>query len=111
MYILIKKSLCPSLKSDIREMIDKHIVKTWKFIEEDNRTRLIHTGDSQYEDVVLRFINTSRENIQYIKIEPFSKIGSKDKELAETHFGVVLGRFAELLNCHFQTIGSYETFL
>ena len=35
----------------------------------------------------------------------------EDKETAESHFGVVMGRFAELLNCHFADLASYKTYL
>lgn len=111
MFILIRKSQCPNLKSDIIKMIDAHQLKTWGYIEEEERYRLVHTGDDQYNDVVLRFINTSKDGQQYLKILPTVRLDAEDTELAETHFGVVLGRFAELLNCHFAMIGSYETVL
>ena len=109
MYILIKKALCPTLKHDIVEMIDAKKLHTWSYVEEEERKRLIHVGDDQYQDVVLRFINTSKDGQQFLKILPSVKLGAKDQKLAKQHFGVVLGRFAELLNCHFQVIASYET--
>ena len=112
MYILIKTSLCPELKKQIWEMIDVGEINTWKFIKEDGKRRLEHTSSlGHYDKVVLRFINTYIDGVSYIKIMPTTKVGETDHDAAEKQKGVVLGRFAELLNTHFSEIGSYETVL
>lgn len=111
MYILIKKIICPNLKSDIIKMIDAHQLSKWDYVEEEERRRLVYIGEDQYNDVVLRFINTSKDGLQYLKILPTVRLDAQDRELAEKHFGIVLGRFAELLNSHFTMIGCYETML
>lgn len=110
MYILIKTSLCPELKKQIREMIDEGIINTWTFITEEGKRRLEHSSSSgQYDKVVLRFINTFIDGVSFIKIIPTTKVGEADHDAAEDQKGIVLGRFAELLNTHFSEIGSYET--
>lgn len=111
MYILIKNDVCPNLKSDIAKLIDNKSVRTWKFVKEDNKNRLMHTGDEQYKDVVLRFINTFIEGEKYYRIVPHPVENCPDEETAQSHFGIVLGRFAEMLNIHFPHIEYYETFL
>jgi len=101
-----------SMRERIRKMIKDKEVLTWEFVEEDNYYRLMHNGDEQYEDVVLMFKSTKGKN--YVNIEPKVRDGVeglKEKETAESHFGVVMGRFAELLNCHFADLGSYKTYL
>lgn len=111
MYILIKNAVCPTLKSDIDELIKTKVVKTWKFVVEEGKRRLMHIGDEQYKDVVLRFINTYIDGEKYYRIEPHPAAGCSDKEMAMSHFGIVLGRFSELLNTHFPSIEHYETYL
>lgn len=111
MYILIKESACPNLKHDISSMIDNHLIRTWEFVIEEGKKRLQHTGDEQYGDVVIRFINTHLEGETYFKILPTIKVDAGDKESAESHLPIVLGRFAELLNSHFVGIGKYQTIL
>ena len=69
----------------------------------------MHKGDEQYEDVVLMFKSKKDENS--VDIEPKVRDDVEDIETAESHFGVVMGRFAELLNCHFPDIESYRTFI
>lgn len=110
MYILIKNK-DHTFKSEIKKLIEKGSIDTWKFVVEDERTRLMHVGSSnQYNDVVLRFITSYIEGVECLKIVPSVKNDSKDKEKAKEHFGIVLGRFSEMLNCHFPEIGSYETY-
>lgn len=112
MYILVNANKCPDFKKRISDMIDDGEIDTWEFIEEDNRRRLMHKSSSeQYSDVVLRFLNSHDEGGLFIKVRPTVKIGVKDEEKAKSHFGLVLGRFAEVINCHFPEIGSYTTFL
>jgi|GEM_PF-3405624 hypothetical protein len=110
MYILIKRSLCPELKNEIGEMIDNKIISTWEFIHEEGKRRLKHTSkERQYNDVVLRFLNSYIEGVSYIKIIPTVVLGKEENETTEAHCAIVLSRFAELLNCHFSKIGAYET--
>lgn len=111
MYILIKNK-DHTFKSEIKELIENGSIDTWTFIIEDERTRLMHIGSSnQYNDVVLRFITSYLDGVKCLKIVPSVKNDSQDTENAKNHFGIVLGRFSEMLNCHFTEIGSYETFL
>lgn len=111
MYILIKKSLCPHLKMRISRLIDVDEIDTWEFVNEDGRRRLKHTvNNGQYNDVVLRFINTLVDGESFIKILPTKSIGSQGHE-DNSHLAIVLGRFAELLNVHFVEIGHYQTIL
>ena len=113
MYILIRKNY-GSLKADIRKKIEAGEIETWKFVTEDDRSRLMHIGsDNQYDDVLLRFITTHSEGSECLKIVPKVKndVTGKSRHDAEKHLSLVLGRFAELLNCHFQEIGEYETIL
>ena len=79
-------------------------------ITEEGKRRLEHSSSSgQYDKVVLRFINTFIDGVSFIKIIPTTKVGEADHDAAEDQKGIVLGRFAELLNTHFSEIGSYET--
>lgn len=112
MYILIKKSLCPDLKAQISKLIDEECLETWTFVNDDGRRRLMHTvKNNQYDDVVLRFINTFVDGVSFIKILPTVITGTKDIAQAEAHIPYVLGRFAELLNVYFAEIGQYQTIL
>lgn len=111
MYILIRNNF-NGIKAEIKSQIDNGKIKTWSFVKEDQRTRLMHTGeDNQYNDVVLRFLTTHEEGIECLKIMPTMKKDAVDDKKAESHFGIVLGRFSELLNTHFEKIGCYETYL
>lgn len=111
MYILITNR-DNTFKSDIRKLIDNGIVKTWELIVEDERSRLVYIGDNnQYGDVALRFFSSFYDGVERLKIMPFVKKDAADEEMAKEHFGIVLGRFAEMLNQHFSDIGSYETVL
>lgn len=113
MYILIRNNYS-SLKADIKKKIAAGDIETWKFVLEDDRFRLMHIGsDNQYNDVLLRFITTHSEGTECLKIVPKVKndVTGKSRQDAERHLGIVLGRFSELLNCHFQEIGKYETIL
>lgn len=97
------------IKDRIKKMINDNEIRTWKFVKEEY-TRLMHNGDEQYEDVVLMF--KSKDGDNSVDIIPKVRDGVKDKETAESHFGVVMGRFfAELLNCHFPDLESYRTFI
>ena len=98
-----------TIKERIRKMIKDGEVLTWKFVTEENHSRLMHTGDKQYEDVVLKFLTKEGEN--NVTIEPKVRDGVKDTDTAKNHFGVVMGRFAELLNCHFADIKTYKTII
>lgn len=112
MHILIKTSLCPDLKKQISDLIDDDEIKTWKFIIDDGKRRLMHiSSDNQYDDVVLRFITSYVDGVSYIKILPTVRTGIDNCAKAKMHFGVVLGRFSELLNSHFDEIGQYLTVL
>lgn len=112
MYILVNADKCPDFKKKISDMIEEGEIKTWEFVIDDGKRRLKHkSDDKQYDDVVLRFLNSHDEGGAFIKIRPFAKTGTKDTEKAESHFGIVLGRFAEVINCHFPEIGSYTTIL
>lgn len=111
MYILIKNEY-EDIKSEIRKLIDDGKLLTWQFVLEDNRTRLMHIGDNnQYNDVVLRFVTSYYEGGECLKILPTIKNDATDKEKSKSHFGIVMGRFAEVLNNHFEKIGVYETVL
>ena len=111
MYILIKNK-DHTFKSEIKKLIENGAIDTWEFVLEDERTRLMHVGSSrQYNDVVLRFFTSYIEGVECLKIVPSVKKDSKDIEKAKEHYGIVLGRVSEMLNCHFKEIGSYETFL
>lgn len=96
------------IKDRIKKMIEDNEIRTWEFVQEEF-PRLMHNGDEQYEDVVLMF--KSKEGKNSVDIVPKVRDGVEDKDTAESHFGVVMGRFAELLNCHFQYLDSYRTFL
>lgn len=113
MYILIKNDYS-TLKADIKKKIEAKEILTWEFVIEEERSRLMHIGsEKQFDDVLLRFVTSHANGQECLKIVPRVKIGligSKRTE-AESHIGLVLGRFAELLNCHFTEIGSYETIL
>lgn len=112
MYILIRTTRCPELKSEIGEMIENKKITTWEFIVEEGKRRLKHIPkDGQYDDVVLRFLNSYFDGVSYIKIIPTVVLGKEENGETEEHCGIILGRFAELLNCHFSKIGSYETVL
>lgn len=113
MYILIRKNYT-SLKADIKKKIETGEILTWEFVVEENRSRLMHTGsEKQFDDVLLRFITSHVDGQECLKIVPRVKIGLTVNEIAkaESHLGLVLGRFAEILNCHFTEIGTYETIL
>lgn len=111
MYILIKQALCPGLKKKIGEMIDSGEISTWKFVKEEDKMRLMHTSDAQYDSVVLRFITTYIDGEPYYKILPSVRLNVENVDLAKDKFGVVLGRFSEILNCHFSIISNYKTIL
>ena len=96
------------IKDRIKKMIEDNEIRTWVFVREEY-SRLMHDGDEQYEDVVLMF--KSKEGENSVDIVPKVRDGVEDKETAESHFGIVMGRFAELLNCHFPDLESYKTFL
>lgn len=111
MYILIKNEY-ENIKSEIKKLINDGKLPTWQFVTEDERSRLMHIGeDNQYNDVVLRFITSYYEGGECLKILPTVKNDAADKSKAKMHFGIVLGRFAELLNNYFEKIGTYETML
>lgn len=111
MYILIKNK-DHSFKSEIKKLIEDGAIETWEFVLEEEHSRLMHIGSSkQYNDVVLRFITTYIEGVGCLKVLPTVKKDAKDIDRAKEHLGIVLGRFAEMLNCHFTGIGSYETIL
>ena len=77
----------------------------------DVDTRAEFAKAQQYNDVVLRFITSYYEGGECLKILPTVKNDAADKGKAIMHLGIVLGRFAELLNNHFDKIGTYETML
>ena len=111
MYILIKNKDY-TFKYEIKKLIEEGKVKTWEFVVEDERARLMHIGgEDQYNDVVLRFVNSYEEGSECLKVVPSVKKEVDDTETAKKHFGIVLGRFAEMLNTHYEEIGSYETVL
>lgn len=112
MYILVNAEKCPDFKKRISDMIEEGEIKTWEFVIEDGKRRLMHKGcDDQYSDVVLRFLNSHDEGGQFIKVRPTIKEGTTDEEKSKSHYGLVLGRFAEIINCYFPEIGSYTTIL
>ena len=103
--------MCPDLKKKIGEMIDSGEIKTWKFVIEEDKKRLMYTSDAQYDSVVLRFITTYIDGEPYHKILPTVRLNVDNIDLAKDKFGVVLGRFSEILNCHFSKIDNYKTIL
>lgn len=112
MYILVNAEKCPDFKKRISDMIDEGEIRTWEFIIEGGKRRLLHKGDDdQYSDVVLRFLNSHDEGGPFIKVRPAIKEGVVDEDRAKSHYGLVLGRFAEVINCHFPEIDSYTTIL
>jgi len=109
MKIVIEGIVNTAMKTRIKQMIKDKEILTWEFVIEEKHSRLMHNGDEQYEDVVLMFKSKKDENS--VDIVPKVRDGVDDKDTAESHFGVVMGRFAELLNCHFPDLESYRTFL
>lgn len=111
MYILIKNN-DHTLKSEINKLIEDKKLNTWQFITEEDRTRLVHIGeDNKYSDVVLRFITSYVDGVDCLKIVPSVRKDTNDTKTAQSHFGIVLAKFSEVLNSHFAGIGSYETVL
>ena len=105
-------SLCPDLKKEISELIKEDEITTWRFVIDDGKRRLMHvTNDNQFNDVVLRFITTYVDGVSFIKILPTVATDAQNQMRAKLHLGIVLGRFAELLNTHFCEIGQYKTIL
>lgn len=112
MHILVNAQKCPDFKKRISDMIKEGEIITWEFVIDEGKRRLLHKGENgQFADVVLRFLNSHDEGGQFIKVRPSIKTGVKDEKTAQSHFGLVLGRFAEVINCHFPEIGSYTTVL
>lgn len=116
MKIIVNGSLPIEWKKALKEMIASKKIVTWKFVKEGEYERLVHTGDKQYEDVVIRLVQPGKNEIEkgvkythFIPAVRESVKGEEEIEVAKSHFGVVLGRFAEVLNCHFPKIKNYKT--
>lgn len=116
MRIIVNGYLPNEWKKELKEMIKKDEIRTWEFVMDGGYERLVHTGDEQYEDVVIRLIqpgeNEIEKGVKYTHFVPAvreSVKGSDKIEVAKSHFGIVLGRFAEVLNCHFPEIKNYRT--
>lgn len=117
MKIFVDGYLPKEWKDSLKKKIKNNDIRTWTFVIDDEYDRLLHTGDSQYNDVVLRIVGPSDEvqkkGTKYTYFEPTireSITDAKACEIAKTHFGIVLGRFAEVLNCHYaDTIKNYRT--
>ena len=119
MRIIVDGILPSEWRKDLSLKIKNNEIRTWKFIVEDGHHRLLHTGDEQYKDVVIRLIAPSKEElkngIKYTHFVPTVLTTIKDKDdksVAEGHLGIVLGRFAEILNCHYaKLVKNYQTVL
>lgn len=116
MKIIVDGKLPKEWKEDLKKMMKSRKIITWEFVREGEFERLVHTGDKQYEDVVIRLVPPRKdEQDKGIKYTQFmttvreSVKGADEIEVAKNHFGVVLGRFAEVLNCHFPEIKNYRT--
>lgn len=116
MKIIVDGKLPKEWKENLKEMMRSGEVRTWEFVKDGGYERLVHTGDKQYEGVVIRLIQPSdderKTGVKYTHFMPVvreSVKGEEEIEVAKNHFGVVLGRFAEVLNCHFPEIKSYKT--
>ena len=91
MKIVIEGIVNTAMKTRIKQMIKDKEILTWEFVIEEKHSRLMHNGDEQYEDVVLMFKSKKDENS--VDIVPKVRDGVEDKDTAESHFGVVMGRF------------------
>jgi len=118
MKIKVKGYEPKDFRKSLKDKIENNEIRTWEFIQEGRYQRLLHTGDDQYSDVVVRLVAPSEEDakngILYTEFIPSVRETVKNKKdisTAISHFGVVLGRFAELLNCHYPEIGEYKTIL
>lgn len=116
MKIIVDGYLPKEWKENLKKMMKSEEIRTWEFVKDAGYDRLVHTGDKQYEDVVIRLIHPSDDEIEkgvkYTHFMPAvreSVKGADEIEVAKNHFGVVLGRFAEVLNCHFPEIKNYKT--
>ena len=117
MRIIVDGYLPSEWKKDLKQKIKDKEIRTWKFIKEGDHERLLHIGDEQYADVVIRLIAPKeKEQLQGVKFTHFVPTvleTIKEKEaikIAEQHLEIVLGRFAEVLNCHYlDAIKDYRT--
>lgn len=116
MKIIVNGSLPKEWKETLKEMMKRNEIRTWEFVMDGGYERLVHTGDKQYEDVVIRLVQPGKDEIgkgvkytHFIPAVRESVKGEEEIEVAKSHFGVVLGRFAEVLNCHFPEIKNYKT--
>lgn len=116
MKIIVNGYLPNEWRKALKEMMASRKIITWAFVKDGGFERLVHTGDEQYEDVVIRLVQPGKDEIEkgvkYTHFMPAvreSVKGADEIEVAKNHFGVVLGRFAEVLNCHFPEIKNYKT--
>lgn len=117
MRIIVDNYLPSYWRQDIKKKIKNNEIRTWEFVTDGEHERLLHTGDEQYADVVIKLVQPTKEEqskgVKFTHFVPIVRETVKDKEakkIAEKHFGIVLGRFAEVLNCHyFDTIKEYRT--
>lgn len=116
MKIIVDGKLPKEWREDLKEMMASKKIVTWKFVKDGGIDRLVHTGDKQYEDVVIRLVPPGKDEqdkgikyTQFVTTVKESVKGEEEIEVAKIHFGVVLGRFAEVLNCHFPEIKNYRT--
>lgn len=119
MRIIVDGYLPSEWKEDLKERIKNKEIRTWMIVKDDGYDRLLHIGDEQYKDVVIRLVGPSNEEkkkgAKYTHFEPTVREnvkGKEEKEIAKSHFGIVLGRFAEVLNCHYaDSVKKYQTVL
>lgn len=119
MRIIVDGSLPSEWKKDMKARIKDNEIRSWEFITEEDHERLLHTGDEQYEDVVIRLVPPTKEEqmkgCKYIQFVPTIRKtvkGKDERKIASNHLGIVLGRFAEILNCHYaDTVKKYQTLL
>lgn len=116
MKIIVDGNLSKDWKNALKRKFESKEILTWKFVNDGEYERLVHTGDKQYEDVVIKLLQPKEDDIKkgvkYTHFEPDvreSVKGADNIEVAKSHFGIVMGRFAEVLNCHFREIKNYRT--
>lgn len=119
MKIKVDGYLTSKWKESLKVKIKNKEIRTWMFVDDGGFERPLHTDDEQYEDAVIRLMPPIEEdknkNLKYTRFVPTVRenvTGKEKKKIAESHFGIVLGRFAEVLNCHYADIvKKYQTLL
>lgn len=119
MRIIVKRYLPSEWKADLKEKIENKEIRTWEFVMDGGHERLLHTGDKQYRDVVIKFVPPTEEDkhkkLKYTQFVPIiceNVKSEEERDIAKSHLGIVLGRFAEVLNCHYAgVVKTYQILL